>query len=485
MPSGSLKNIMMERTDSIETTLAHILPEFTANLLAPLFVFFYMLTIDWRMALISLITVPLGFLCYMLMMVGYEENYRNVLTKTKTLNDTAVEYINGIEVIKAFGKAKSSYERFVTAAREGASCYVDWMRKCDIPFSLAMVLTPCTALTVLPFGGLFVMNGSLSPTDFIMIILLSVGLVQPLITCMSFSDDIGKMKTIFDEVTGILTAEELSRPARNQKTLEDDSVVLRNVRFGYHDKEVLHGIDMEIPSGTVTALVGPSGSGKSTIAKLIASLWDVKEGSIYIGGVDIRKLSLEEYNRKVAYVSQDNYLFNDTIMENIRMGRSGATDEEVIAVAKKSGCHDFIMELENGYDTIAGGSGGHLSGGERQRIAIARAMLKDAPVVILDEASAYMDPENEAVIQTSVAKLVQGKTLIVIAHRLSTIADADRIYVINKGHVDSFGTHGELLKNNGLYKKMWEAHISVKDTVKAKSSARVEKNPEKGGVAHA
>lgn len=485
MPSGSLKNIMMERTDSIETTLAHILPEFTANLLAPLFVFFYMLTIDWRMALISLITVPLGFLCYMLMMVGYEENYRNVLTKTKTLNDTAVEYINGIEVIKAFGKAKSSYERFVTAAREGASCYVDWMRKCDIPFSLAMVLTPCTALTVLPFGGLFVMNGSLSPTDFIMIILLSVGLVQPLITCMSFSDDIGKMKTIFDEVTGILTAEELSRPARNQKTPEDDSVVLRNVRFGYHDKEVLHGIDMEIPSGTVTALVGPSGSGKSTIAKLIASLWDVKEGSIYIGGVDIRKLSLEEYNRKVAYVSQDNYLFNDTIMENIRMGRSGATDEEVIAVAKKSGCHNFIMELENGYDTIAGGSGGHLSGGERQRIAIARAMLKDAPVVILDEASAYMDPENEAVIQTSVAKLVQGKTLIVIAHRLSTIADADRIYVIDKGRVDSFGTHGELLKNNGLYKKMWEAHISVKDTVKAKSSARVEKNPEKGGVAHA
>ena len=364
MPSGSLKNIMMERTDSIETTLAHILPEFTANLLAPLFVFFYMLTIDWRMALISLITVPLGFLCYMLMMVGYEENYRNVLTKTKTLNDTAVEYINGIEVIKAFGKAKSSYERFVTAAREGASCYVDWMRKCDIPFSLAMVLTPCTALTVLPFGGLFVMNGSLSPTDFIMIILLSVGLVQPLITCMSFSDDIGKMKTIFDEVTGILTAEELSRPARNQKTPEDDSVVLRNVRFGYHDKEVLHGIDMEIPSGTVTALVGPSGSGKSTIANLIASLWDVKEGSIYIGGVDIRKLSLEEYNRKVAYVSQDNYLFNDTIMENIRMGRSGATDEEVIAVAKKSGCHDFIMELENGYDTIAGGSGGHLSGSQ-------------------------------------------------------------------------------------------------------------------------
>ena len=182
-----------------------------------------------------------------------------------------------------------------------------------------------------------------------------------------------------------------------------------------------------------------------------------------IGGVDIRKLSLEEYNRRVAYVSQDNYLFNDTIRENIRMGRLDATDAEVEEAAKRSGCHDFIMELEQGYDTIAGGSGGHLSGGERQRIAIARAMLNDAPIVILDEATAYTDPENEAVIQASVAKLVKGKTLIVIAHRLSTISDADRIFVINGGRVEAFGVHEELLASCGLYRRMWEAHMSVKD----------------------
>ena len=485
MPSGSLKNIMMERTDSIETTLAHILPEFTANLLAPLLVFVYMLTIDWRMALLSLITLPLGLLCYMLMMIGYEENYRNVLVKTKTLNDTAVEYINGIEVIKAFGKQKVLMS--VLSQRQKKALPVMWSGCANVTFRflLAMVLTPCTALTVLPFGGLFVMNGSLVPADFIMIILLSVGLIQPLITCMSYSDDIGKMKTVFGEITGILMAEELSRPGQDEQKPADYSVSLKNVHFGYGDKEVLHGIDMEMLSGTVTALVGPSGSGKSTIAKLIASLWDVQEGSICIGGVDIRRLSLEEYNRRVAYVSQDNYLFNDTIMENIRMGRAGATDEEVIAVAKKSGCHDFIMQLEDGYDTIAGGSGGHLSGGERQRIAIARAMLKDAPVVILDEASAYMDPENEAVIQASVAKLVQGKTLIVIAHRLSTIADADRIYVINDGRVDSSGTHRELLQKNGLYKNMWEAHISVKDTVNTENCGKNKKDPEKGGAANA
>lgn len=462
-PSGSLKNIMMERIDSIETTLAHILPEFTANILAPLLVFVYMLTIDWRMALISLITVPVGLLCYSMMMIGYEENYRNVVNKTKILNDTAVEYINGIEVIKAFGKAKASYDRFVTAAREGASCYVEWMRKCNIPFSLGMVLIPCTAITVLPLGGLFFMNGSLEAESFIMIILLSVGLIQPLITCMSYTDDIGKMGTIVGEVTEVLTQPELLRPRTDEGRPEDYSVSLKNVHFAYHEKEVLHGIDMEIPSGSVTALAGPSGSGKSTIAKLIASLWDIQQGSVEIGGVDIRKLSLEEYNRRVAYVSQDNYLFNDTIRENIRMGRLDATDAEVEEAAKRSGCHDFIMELEQGYDTIAGGSGGHLSGGERQRIAIARAMLKDAPIVILDEATAYTDPENEAVIQASVAKLVKGKTLIVIAHRLSTISDADRIFVINGGRVEAFGVHEELLASCGLYRRMWEAHMSVKD----------------------
>ena len=474
-PSGTLKNILMERTDSIETTLAHVLPEFTGNILAPVLVFLYMLTIDWRMALISLITLPLGLLFYSMMMIGYEENYKNVLAKTKTLNDTAVEYINGIEVIKAFGKAKTSYDRFVTAAKEGAACYVDWMRKCNIPFSLGMVVIPCTALTVLPFGGLFVRNGSLTPVDFIMIILLSVGLIQPLITCMSYTDDLGKMGTIIGEVTEILTQEELDRPKEDRARPADHSVTLENVHFAYHDREVLHGVSMEIPSGSVAALVGPSGSGKSTIAKLIASLWDVKEGSVRIGGVDIRDLSLEEYNRRIAYVSQDNYLFDDTIRENIRMGRPGATDGEVEEVARRSGCHDFIMGLEKGYDTVAGGSGGHLSGGERQRIAIARAMLKDAPIVILDEASAYMDPENEAVIQASVARLVQGKTLIVIAHRLSTVSDADRIFVIRDGRVDAAGTHRELLARGGLYSQMWEAHMSVKDRVAEK---------EEGGELH-
>jgi len=244
----------------------------------------------------------------------------------------------------------------------------------------------------------------------------------------------------------------------------DNSIMLQNVHFAYKDKEVLHGVNMSIKPGTVNALVGPSGSGKSTIAKLIASFWDPNAGSITIGGVDIKEMAFSEYNEKVAYVAQDNYLFDVSVRENIRMGKPGATDAEVEEIARKSGCYEFIMGLENGFDTIAGGQGGHLSGGERQRISIARAMLKDAPIIILDEATAYTDPENEAIIQNSIAKLVKGKTLIVIAHRLSTIKDADQIFVVNDGNIEAVGTQEELLSTCPLYKEMWEAHISAKDT---------------------
>ena len=462
-PSGSLKNIMVERVDSIETTLAHVLPEFTANLMAPLAVLIYLLIIDWRMGLVSLVTLVLGLFAYMGMMLGYEESYQNTVNKTKILNDTAVEYINGIEVIKAFGKAQKSYEKFEVAAKEGADCYVEWMRRCNVFFCIAMVLAPCTSLAVVPVGGMFYMNGSLTFAELVMCLILSLGLVSPIITAMSYGDAIARVGTIVGEVVGILSWEEMERPANAQEVVKDYSVTLNNVKFGYKEKQVLHGVNLQIKEGTVNALVGPSGSGKSTIAKLIASLWDIKEGSIEIGGVDIRNLPLEEYNWKVAYVSQDNYLFDDTIRENIRMGNLNATDAQVEEVAKKSGCHDFIMGLEHGYDTVVGSAGGHLSGGERQRISIARAMLKDAPIVILDEATAYTDPENEAVIQSSVAKLVQGKTLIVIAHRLSTIADADRIFVVEDGRIAEEGTHEQLLENGKLYSKMWKSHIGVKD----------------------
>lgn len=461
--SGSYKNIIVERVDSIETTLAHLLPEMTSNIVGALAVLALLFVEDWRMGLSMFIVLPLGIICFMSMFSGYNEKFRRTVTSTKALNDTAVEYIGGIDVIKAFGQSKTGYAKFVSAAKEGADCFIDWMRGSLFGQVAGMAIFPSTLLGILPIGCLLYMNGTLSAETFLTVIVLSFGVMQPLITAFSYTDDIAQVTTIVGEVADILSEEDMKRPETAEKLPEDNSVELKNVRFAYRDKEVLHGVSLRIEPGTVNALVGPSGSGKSTIARLIASLWDVKDGSIELGGVDIRTLPLKDCTDRIAYVSQDNYLFDLTVMDNIRMGRKGATDEEVINAAKKCGCHEFIMSLEDGYQTMCGASGGHLSGGERQRISIARAMLKDAPIVILDEATSYTDPENEAVIQSALALLVRGKTLIVIAHRLSTIADADRIIVVNKGQIEAIGTQEELLESCPLYKTMWEAHISVKD----------------------
>ena len=461
--SGSYKNIIVERVDSIETTLAHLLPEMTTNIVGALAVLVLLFVEDWRMGLSMLIVVPLGIICFMSMFKGYNEKFQRTVTATKALNDTAVEYISGIEVIKAFGQSKTSYAKFVSAAKGGADCFIDWMRGSLFGQVAGMAIFPSTLLGILPVGCVLYMHGTLSAETFLTVIVLSFGVMQPLITAFSYTDDIAQVTTIVGEVAEVLSGEDMQRPECAEKLPADNSIELKDVRFAYHDKEVLHGINLNIAPGTVNALVGPSGSGKSTIARLIASLWDVKDGAIELGGVDIRTLPLAECTKRIAYVSQDNYLFDLSVMDNIRMGRKGATDEEVIDAAKKCGCHEFILELENGYQTVCGASGGHLSGGERQRISIARAMLKDAPIVILDEATSYTDPENEAVIQAALAKLVEDKTLLVIAHRLSTIADADQIIVVNQGKIEATGTQAELLASCPLYQTMWEAHISVKD----------------------
>ena len=461
--SGSYKNIIVERVDSIETTLAHLLPEMTANIVGSLAVLVLLFLEDWRMGLSMLIIVPLGVLCLMSMFRGYNEKFQRTVAATKALDDTAVEYISGIEVIKAFGQSKTSYAKFVSTAKEGADCFIDWMRGSLFGQVAGMAIFPSTLLGILPVGCLLYMHGTLSAETFLAVIVLSFGVMQPLITAFSYTDDLAQVKTIVGEVAEVLSGEDMQRPTTAERLPADNSIELKDVRFAYHDKEVLHGINLRIAPGTVNALVGPSGSGKSTIARLIASLWDGKDGAIELGGVDIRTLPLAECTKRIAYVSQDNYLFDLSVMDNIRIGKKGASDEEVIDAARKCGCHEFILGLENGYHTVCGASGGHLSGGERQRISIARAMLKDAPIVILDEATSYTDPENEAVIQSALAKLVQGKTLLVIAHRLSTIADADQIIVVNQGRIEATGTQDELLASCPLYQTMWEAHISIKD----------------------
>ncbi|HAH18189.1 MAG TPA: multidrug ABC transporter permease [Eubacterium sp.] len=472
--SGAYKNIIVERVDSMETTLAHIIPEFTANILLPLVMFIYIIKLDYRMGLANLISAVIGVAFAAVMMMKSQGEFDKTVKKTKYLNDTAVEYINGIEVIKAFGKTGSSYEKFVNAAREGADCFIDWMRKCIWWQCGSLSFMPATFLGVLPVGLYLVNKGSLTPEKFITCIILSAGLITPLVVAFSYMDDISKMNVIFGEATEILERDEMQRPDKLIEKPKGSDIVLSNVKFSYKDKEILHGINMEIKQGEVSAIVGPSGSGKSTIARLIDSLWDVDEGKITYGGVDIRNLPLDYYTSQISYVAQDNYLFDMSIKDNIRLGKKNATDEEVINAAKATGCHAFIMGLEHGYETEVGSAGGHLSGGERQRICIARAMLKNAPVVIMDEATAYTDPENEALVQESVAKLVSGRTLIVIAHRLSTIKNADKIFVVNDGNIENMGTHEELLNKCKLYSNMWKAHSEVKDNDNAANASRRE-----------
>ena len=463
IPSGSIKNVLVERIDSIETTMAHIIPEFTSNLLVPIALLVYLFILDWRMALAVLATVPIGFGCYALMTRDYEESYQNTINKTKILNDTAVEYINGIEVIKAFGKAQSSYDKFVVAAKEGASCYVEWMRRCNIYFCLAMSIFPATMIAVLPIGGLLFRAGTLDAGTFIQVILFSVGLIAPLITVMSYGDDLAKLSTIIGEVTSLLTLEDMKRPDTSASQPQSKDIKLKDVTFGYHEKEVLHGINLEIREGTVNALVGPSGSGKSTIARLVASLWDVSGGSITLGGVDIRKLTQDDYHRYIAYVSQDNFLFDTTVMENIRMGNPSASYDEVVAAAKKAHAHSFIQRLPEGYYTKIGEDGGSLSQGQKQLLCIARIMLCNPSVLILDEATSSIDTTTEMRIQQAFLTLMEGRTSFIVAHRLSTIKGADLILVMKDGTIIEQGTHASLLSDKGFYYHLYNSQFPETD----------------------
>lgn len=470
-PSGRLKTTMVERIEQMEVPLAHIIPEMTANLLVPVALVVYLFVLDWRMALASLATIPLGMLCYMAQMKEYPKKYAAVMQANKHMNATTVEYVGGIEVIKAFNQSAASYEKFTDAVRQNTRLMLEWMKSTQGYSALMMTLWPAVLIAVLPVGCLLYQNGSLSASDFITIAILSLGIIGPLVAAIFLTDDFSKIATITGEIAAVLEEPELDRP-KAQKKLEGHDISLRDVHFAYKDVQVLNGVSLDIKAGMRTALVGPSGSGKSTIAKLIASYWDVSSGRITIGGIDVKTLPPEQVMDLIGYVSQDNFLFNVSVRENIRMGRPEATDEDVEAVAKAAGCHDFIMSLTHGYDTIVGGAGGHLSGGERQRVAIARAMMKNAPIVILDEATSYTDPENEAILQESIGRLTRGKTLIVIAHRLSTITEADQIAVVDDGRIVAVGKHAELVQCCPLYAQMWAAHTRSRGVACAEGGER-------------
>ena len=462
-PSGQYKTTIVDRVEGMEPTFAHLIPEMTANVLVPLVIVVYLFVMDWRMALLSLVTLVVGLAVMSAGMKNYPVKWEGAVKAGKQMANAIVEYIGGIEVVKAFSQSAGSYKKYSDAVNYNANYYVDWMRENQKTMSAYNAILPSVLICVLPCGFAFWLSGSLELSTFLSIVIFSLGLIGPIIAAFTFTDDLAVLGTNVEEISQLLNAEELNHKETPIK-LEDTGISLRSVSFSYDGTtEVLHDVNLAIHPGTMTALVGPSGSGKSTVAKLIAGYWDVTSGSITLGGHELKDMPLSEIADQISYVSQDNYLFNRSIRENIRMGRPSATDAEVEQAAKQSGCDAFIRKLDNGYDTVVGSAGSHLSGGERQRIAIARAMLKNAPVVILDEATAYIDPENEALVQKAISTLTVGKTLIVIAHRLSTIVGADNIVVVKDGTIHAQGTHEKLLETCPLYRDMWQAHIGAKD----------------------
>lgn len=463
VPSGNFKQIIVDQVESMEKPLAHLLPEMTSNLLGSLSIFIYLLFLDWRMALLSLVSIPVGMLFMGLVMKNYAVQYEGSVKVNREMNSAIIEYVNGIEVIKTFNQDKRSYAKYKDKVIANARYFYEWMKSCQLPVSLSKNISPTTMITVLPFGWYFYISGSLSAEVFISVIILSLGIAGPLLETINFVDGLAKIGTIANSINLILEGKEQKHSDR-EVTIQQYNIDLQNVKFGYEEeKEILHGISLNIKEGTTVAFVGPSGSGKSTLAKLIAGYWDITEGNINIGGHNLKEIPLKQLYSLTAFVSQDNFLFNESIRENIRMGNPSTSDKEVEDIAKKSGCHDFIMKMEHGYDTVVGSSGSHVSGGERQRISIARAMLKNAPIVILDEATSYIDPENEVIIKQALSKLIKDKTVIIIAHRLSTITDAEQIFLIENGELVSYGKHDELLEGCELYRNMWNAHIGTKD----------------------
>lgn len=477
-PSGTFKTIAVDTVEKLELPLAHMVPELTANTLIPAMMLAYLFVLDWRIALISLATIPVGVFCYMGMLKDYERRYKRVLTAGKRMDAATVEYIGGIEVVKTFNQGDRSYKKYADAVAENRASKETWFRQTNGYYVVGLSILTATLTGVLPLGSWLFMNGSIEAGTFITCIILALGLVKPLIQALQYTDSLAMVDSTVKEVKALLDLPELSRPDE-KASLVDTHVSFEDVTFRYEGApsgdeegdgskrdgtEVLHGVSFDCPKGGMTAIVGPSGSGKSTIARLIASFWEAERGFVHIGGVDVRKMPLSQVMELVSYVSQDNFLFHLSVRENIRIGKPDATDAEVEDAARKASCHDFILSLPKGYDTLAGDAGSHLSGGERQRIAIARAILKNSPIVVLDEATAFTDPENEAAIQASIAKLVAGKTLIVIAHRLSTIVDADKILVIDRGRVAAEGTHEELIAESPLYGQLWNAHVASRDT---------------------
>lgn len=459
---GVLKKMFIDDIESIELLLAHAIPEGISNVAVPVIVYIAMFFADWKLALLTLCPLPLGFVAMGAMYKQGTSKMGAYYGAAQKMNSTIVEYINGMEVVKVFNRDGDSYKRFETDVKNYRDFTLDWYRVCWPWMALYNSIIPCTAMFTLPLGAWFVLQGWSTLPDLVLVLCMSFGVGAPLLRSLSFLSTMPQVNFKIEALEQLMSApllQQTDRPFAGK----NHSISFEDVRFGYQEEEVLHGVSLSAREGSLVALVGESGSGKSTLAKLLVHFYDVSGGAVKIGGQDVRDMSIESLNDQISYVSQEQFLFNMSLLENIRLGKLDATDEEVLSAAEKAQCGEFLARLPHGIHTMAGDGGKQLSGGERQRISLARAILKNAPIVVLDEATAFMDPENEEKMNAAIAQVIRGKTVIVIAHRLHSIVNADQICVLHQGNVAAVGTHKELLERSPEYQTLWQAAEGAAD----------------------
>jgi len=458
--TGRIKKVFTDDIDQIELLLAHAIPEGIANIAIPILILVLMFVADWRLGLLSIPPLILGMLAMSMMMKSGLSKMNDYYASAAKMNNTIIEYVNGMEVVKVFNKDGESYKRFGEVVRDYRDFTLDWYRVCWPWMAIYAAVLPCLALLILPFGSLMIIGDTISLSRLVLVLCMSFAVGPSVLKALNFAGKFPQLDYKISELEKMMSHPPL-KEGTSGFTGSNRDVTFTDVHFGYDDKEVIHGVSLSLKQGKTTALVGESGSGKSTLAKLLVHYYDLSSGSIFIGGQDITDMTLEALNDQVAFVSQEQFLFNTSLYENILIGRPSASREEVMVAAERAQCMEFLDRLPQGIETMAGDGGKQLSGGERQRISLARAILKDAPIIVLDEATAFMDPENEEKMNAAIDEIIKDKTVLVIAHRLSTIKNADTICVMKEGKCIASDTHDALLITCPEYKKLWDASVSA------------------------
>ena len=460
-PVGKIKVIIMDRVSDMEDWVAHLMPELPSRMLHPILCVIILFFLDWRIGLSIFVPVPFAFIGMITMMYKYRSRMAVWLSSYANVADRSAEYVHGIPVIKAFAQDKASYGKFADAVKFYHFSTMKWWKQSWFGKALmtAAMMTP--QMVSMPLAFYLYGRNQISIETLLLALILPIAILPQAFGIIMSFELFQMASNTWVSIQELLDMPVQKRPDAKNKAAIDNSkgIEFDNISFSYHDgTEVLHNISFKTKPGEVTAIVGPSGGGKSTIAKLLAGFWDQSSGRISIGGVDTKNISFKQLAEEISFVSQDNFLFDVSIRDNIRIGKPDATEDEIIAAAKAAHCHEFISKLPDGYNTKAGEAGGAMSGGERQRITLARAILKPASTIILDEATAYADPENEALIQEAISNLVKGKNLVIVAHRLNTIKQANQIILIDKGKIKAKGKHDELMKEP-LYASLWKQYL--------------------------